>query len=526
MKIIFLVLALFGAALAAEWAIKLESRHDARAFAVEHNLEHIERIGDIDIFRSKTPTDAYANLAEKPGVIWAERQIKKKQYTRGAINDPLYASQWHLARLDAEAAWTQGITGRGVVIAIVDDGLQSAHPDLAPNLNLGLSWDYNGNRRNNPSPNENDGHGTSAAGVAAAAQNNGHCGSGVAPHATLVGVRLISAPVYDYVEAKALSHRNDRVKIYSCSWGPYDSGADLAGPGSVMLQALRDGYLKKGSIFVWAGGNGRRNRDNFFNDTATTEIYTIAIGAVDNRDEQSYYSESGACLFAVTPSSGNRKGIVTTDLMGPYGYSQGECTMSFGGTSSATPLAAGVIALLVQKYPFLDARGVQHIIAKGATKIGHKDWSAPNARGYSHSEKFGFGLLVIPKLLATEPVYNLKPLITADSGYHAVRQMLPTAVRVKVGRRVDFVEQVEVMVEFYSNYRGEVEIFLTNKRGVVSHLAGQRADSHRGLTAWTYTSVRYWGETNEASDEWTLTVKTPPGRGAQLRGYSVKVYGT
>jgi len=508
------------------WSVKLDTITPDE-FAAEHNLRYVTTVaGDIHVFETPQSTEHRLDLASAPNVVWAEKQVARKRYTRSSINDPLYPSQWHLRRIQASKAWDQGITGKGVVIGIVDDGLQRAHPDLAPNWDRADSWDYNDGHRNDPSPKSSDGHGTSAAGVAAAVQNNGHCGSGVAPRARLAGVRLIAKPTYDYVEGQGLSHNADKIKIYSCSWGPYDGGIDLAAPGPVTLQVLRQGFVDKGSIFVWAGGNGRANGDNANYDGYANSIYTIAIGAIDANDQQSYYSESGACLFAVTPSSGAGRGIVTTDLMGDDGYSRGECTMRFGGTSSATPLAAGIIALILEKHPGLNARQVQHMIASSAVKINARDadWSRPNARGYSHSHKYGFGLMSVPELLAATPPSNLPSWKISDSGMLTMREILPRDIHVRLARGVGFVEQIEVFVSFYAHKRGELTVAL-EKAGVESVLMEKHLDAHGGLTNWMFTTVRHWGDTLKDNEELTLKVTAPRGTGAQIRGVRVRVYG-
>jgi len=524
MRVLFLCLLFIVYVLGEHWAVKLDGVTPGE-FAAEHNLEYIDTVvGDVHVFASKTSLTS--NFQSRPGVVWAEKQTRRKHYTRAQINDPLYPSQWHLNRIKAEKAWKDGVTGRGVVIAIVDDGLQHRHPDLAPNWDAGNSWDFNEGHHNDPTPAQTDGHGTSAAGVAAAAQNNGHCGSGVAPQAKLAGIRLIAKAAYDYTEAQALSYHSDKIKIYSCSWGPFDGGVDLAAPGPVMLQALRQGFVDKGSIYVWAGGNGRANGDNANYDGYANSIYTIAIGAVNANDQQSYYSESGACLFAVTPSSGANRGIATTDLMGDSGYSRGECTMRFGGTSSATPLAAGIIALVLQKHSGLNGRQIQHMLAKHAIKISPRDadWSTPNARGYSHSHKFGFGLLSVPELLAAEPPLNLPRWKISDSGLLRMRNILPRELQVRMPRSLEFVEQIEVFVSFYTNKRGDVSIGL-EKNGVESVLMERHRDAHRGPTNWMFTTVRHWGDTLRENEELTLRVNAPRGTGAQIRGIRVKVYG-
>jgi hypothetical protein len=107
---------------------------------------------------------AYASFSTKTrSVSWAEQQVKRKRTLR---SDPLYGAQWHLhdynqdVGVKAEAAWNAGVLGAGVTIAIVDDGLQSSHPDLQANFVGAHSWDFNGNHGNNPGPSSVDAHGT------------------------------------------------------------------------------------------------------------------------------------------------------------------------------------------------------------------------------------------------------------------------------------------------------------------------------------------------------------------------------
>ena len=100
--------------------------------------------------------------------------------------------------------------GSGVVISIIDNGLQSNHPDLSPNFDLSLSWDWCSDV-NDPSPSgdDADAHGTAAAGVAAAAGNNAIDVTGAAFGATLSGQMLTACLNNDQMKSDALSFHND-----------------------------------------------------------------------------------------------------------------------------------------------------------------------------------------------------------------------------------------------------------------------------------------------------------------------------
>jgi subtilisin family serine protease len=193
-------------------------------------------------------------------------------------------------------------------------------------------------------------------------------------------MRLIAAATTDAREAEAMTYLPQLIEIKSNSWGPNDTGILLEGPGPVTLTALQtatsSGRGGKGSIILWAGGNGGDVQDNSNHDGYANSIYTIAIGATDSAGRQSYYSEPGSNLVVCAPSSGitDTLGITTTDRTGTLGYntastaSGGDYANDFGGTSSATPSATGVVAVMLEKNPNLGWRDVQEIVIRTAAR--------------------------------------------------------------------------------------------------------------------------------------------------------------
>ena len=125
--------------------------------------------------------------------------------------------------------------------------------------------------------------------------------------------------------------------------------------------------------------------------------------------------------------------------------------------------------------------------------------------------------------MKTKPI-KLKPQIIGESGPHAYRAILPCKKELILTKAIDFVEQVEVTISFFSNNRGSIEIIL-EKGDVKSVLAEKRNDRHGGLTTWTYTSVRHWGSKSKVGDKWIVHMNTRAGYGSQLRGISIKVHG-
>ena len=512
------------------------------------------------IFEAEEPGGALL-LAEalraQPGVLSAEPQLAKQQAKRFVPNDPLFPSQWHLRNV-GQGGGTSGVDvnvlgvwdafrGTGVVIGIVDDGLQVTHPDLAPAANTAIDWDFNEND-DDPSPDPSwDDHGTACAGVAAARGNNSLGVSGASPEATLVGLRLIGGPSDDAMEAAAMEHRNDLIHLKSNSWGPDDDGYTLEGPGPLMLnalvQAVTSGRDGKGTIITWAGGNGRESNDNANYDGYANSIYTIAVGALSDRGAQASYSEPGACLVVTAPSGSDyRPDITTTDLLGQdgknYPGAYGEVadvdyTQKFSGTSAATPLAAGVIALLLQVNPDLGWRDVQEILIRSATKTSptDSDW-ATNGAGFSFNHKFGAGLVNAGTAVAlAEDWRNLNPQTTLSSNRTGLALAIPDNNSTGVNCSFDFgpapfrVEHVTVTVNITHPYRGDLAITLVAPSGKQSRLAERHDDSGDDYSDWKFMSVHHWGE--NVAGVWTVKVADRrPGNAGTLNVVRVDFFGT
>lgn len=308
-----------------------------------------------------------------------------------AITDPLYSQQWHLHQsnghdINVVKAWELGYTGRGVVVTIVDDGMEHDHPDLKDNYDPEASTDLNGNDRD-PYPNESDPinkHGTRCSGEIGGAINNGICGVGIAYNSKIGAVRMLDGDVTDAVEAGSLGLAPQHIDIYTNSWGPNDDGRTIEGPARLAMQAfengIKNGRGNKGSIYIFASGNGGTS-DDCNADGYANGIFTIAISAIDENNQKPYYSENCASALASTYSSGGGRSITTTDL-------HKRCTSSHSGTSAAAPIAAGILALVLEANPLLTWRDVQHLMVHTSSLITADDSSwHTNKAGFHHSNK-------------------------------------------------------------------------------------------------------------------------------------------
>jgi subtilisin-like proprotein convertase family protein len=308
------------------------------------------------------------------------------------------------------------------------------------------------------------------------------------------------------------------------------------GPGPLVRAALEVGVTRGrdglGNIYVWAAGNGLYYKDNVNYDGYANSPFTIAVGAVDNTGRQAWYSEPGAAMLVTAPSSGSLAGITTTDLFGNPGYSAGDCTTTFGGTSAAAPLVAGVVALMLEANPELAWRDVQHILAKTAVKNdpSDSDW-ATNEAGYQINHKYGFGRVdagaAVEAALTWSPV---APALSLNSKPVNLNQTIPDnnttglTTTLTVSQSMTL-EHVEVVVDISHPYRGDLEIVLISPAGTQSVLAEPRRDSGNNYDSWRFMTVHNWGESSQGT--WTLEVKDKVALDVgQLHSWQLILHGT
>ncbi|XP_006821631.1 proprotein convertase subtilisin/kexin type 7-like [Saccoglossus kowalevskii] len=459
-------------------------------------------------------------LTEHKHIAWFNQQIIRPRVKR-ALNfqDPEYMYQWHLHNpsgmdINVTSVWENGITGKGVTVSVIDDGLEWSNPDILDNYSKEGSWDLNSNDAD-PLPSVDskgqNHHGTRCAGEIAAVPNT-VCGVGVAYGAKVSGIRALDGPMTDSLEATAFNKFMQINDIYSCSWGPDDDGETVDGPHPLAKAALQHGVSAGrkgyGNIFVVASGNGGRYEDNCNFDGYANSIYTITVGAVDERGHMPFYAEECASMLAVTFSSGQspQRSIVTTDwtLDGGTG-----CTMSHTGTSAAAPLAAGLVALMLEARPCLTWRDVQHIIVMTSTLVdeGNSVWFV-NKAGFHHSHQHGFGLLNGWRMVNAAKVWQnvpwmtsfATPTITEEQSISAQTSSLLVSHEVANNDVEEIelytLEHVQVIVSLSHAQRGDLEIRLICPSGTTSVIASKRKKdtSVAGFVDWPFSTVRCWGE--------------------------------
>jgi subtilisin family serine protease len=304
--------------------------------------------------------------------------------------------QWHLRTAKVVNAWNLTTGDPVIAVAVLDDGVDVDHAEFAGKVTV--EHDFENHVADGRPKLASDAHGTACAGVAVA---SGVKASGAAPDCSLIAVRTPSFLGIDD-EARMFEWTADNdADVISCSWGPADgTGATdpLPDPTRAAIHyCLTNGRGGKGIPIFWAAGNGDESvsLDGY---AANPEV--IAVAASTSDETRSWYSDFGPEVDICAPSSGDLSAgeleIFTTDRRGVDGYNSGDAnlgdpagdyTNDFGGTSSATPLAAGVAGLILSANPALTALEVKEVLELTADKIG--DASGYDASG--HSDEFGYG---------------------------------------------------------------------------------------------------------------------------------------
>lgn len=279
-------------------------------------------------------------------------------------------------------------------------------------------------------------------------------------------------------------------------------------------------FLGKGSIYVWATGNGGLVDDDCNCDGYTSSIYTISVGAISSYGLSTYYDEQCSSTMCVTYTGDSHKGneeeykLITTAL-------HHECVKSFRGTSSAAPLAAGIFALVLQANPNLTWRDLQHIVVHTAQKTSPKDdgWKY-NGANILFNHKFGFGSINATALVnaaekwkhvAEQHVCHVKGFKNQEKaflrdGILKVR-MWTDGCAGNTKNRIKKLEHVQVTVSLKHNRRGALSINAISPSGTRSMLLSTRKydKSTAGLDDWEFMTVHFWGE--DPRGRWEIEFK-------------------
>lgn len=362
-------------------------------------------------------------------------------------NDPLFNNQWHHrntgqnggtvdADIDADLAWDITLGNSDIIIAVIDDGFDMTHPDITPNFafNTGeiagngvdddgngftddrIGWDFDGCGTlpcgdNTPDigPNfanpRNPGyHGTAVIGVSSARGGNNLGVIGSCPQCRVIPIEYGGSV---WADGLALGYAQARgARIISCSWGyPIGTATTMS-----VVTAINN-VASNGVTVFFAMNNSNVNDCGAAPDISSLPN-VIGISRATNNDRFDL-SGFGNCMDLLAPSylsplaGGNTiasgrgtLGIVTTDVQGNNGYNSRvwdptltepspppvdarNYTVAFGGTSSATPLTAGVAGLILSVNNGLTPPQVQNLLQDSADKIEHSQGQYSPINGFS-----------------------------------------------------------------------------------------------------------------------------------------------
>lgn len=478
-------------------------------------------------------------------------------------SDPLFHLQWHLLNtgntylsepgndINVVSVWPD-YSGKGVLIGVMDTGIDESHPDLLPNYRADLAWDAQFNVPGGAARYSGDDHGTSVAGLVAAA-NNGLGGVGVAWGAEFTSFRMLlgrglepndPSPRMDegmwIITEKMLQAGAD---VMVNSWGfsiPFGLASYWENIVEIQYEMAAKGRGGLGIATLYAAGNAGNYGADSDDSPLTDNPWVIVVAAGTQYGGVATYSTPGASVLVTAPGSEPRS-MVTTDRQGSAGYNKldGEAgdytdtpTSHFNGTSSATPVAAGVVALMLEANAGLGYRDIQEILVYSSSRVPHifnwtdtpyffngsGDW---NGGALMASHHFGYGSVdahaavrLAESWMKTGTVHNV-----TDPEAQILRSSLVVgagqAAEATASFAADYrVEQMLVEVHLETDHLEAVTIELISPQGTISKILNQppvfdpelHSEKYELPTKLEYplNTVLHWGES--LAGEWTLRI--------------------
>ncbi len=318
---------------------------------------------DVDEYVVRAPALAGATGTGGPAVSGAAENVLAKSLMETGLfqyahpnwtcyptiepDDPLYTSQWHLSKIHAPDAWGLTVGSSTIISAVTDTGIDLLHPDLAAHRVAGYNAPSHTAEADGGDVSDIQGHGTHVAGCAAAAGNNATGVCGPAWNTSIMPVRVSnalngSAALSDILEGArwAVDHG---AKVVSSSYtGVQNAAVQTTGA-----------YIKAGGgLYLYAAGNSNSNWSSFdYPDV-------IIVGATDENDNKAGFSGYGTAIDVAAPG---------TNILSTYIF-QSYATLS--GTSMATPITNGVLALIWSVNPGFTPAEVQGFLFDGCADIG------------------------------------------------------------------------------------------------------------------------------------------------------------
>lgn len=482
--------------------------------------------------------------------------------------DSRFSSQWHLLNtntfgsgdhidINVVDVWDD-YTGAGILVGVVDDGVEYTHPDLAPNYDTSLDHDAVQHDNDAAPSSSDDNHGTAVAGTIGAA-NNDYNVVGVAFDATIAGLRIgynsgdgPSQPAENFNYAVT----ND-FDVLNNSWGYGGFFANSDDFNDPYFYSLRDalentvenGRGGLGAVVVFASGNSGDQGDDANYHNLLNSRYTVTVGAVSESGNLAYFSTPGAPVLVVAPGESVR----TLDREGSAGYSSRDYA-TVSGTSFAAPIISGVAALMLEANPNLGWRDVQEILALTAIRTDANDasWELNaatnwNGGGMHTSRYYGFGLVDALAAVRFAETWteqstsaNEVSVSGSSSPFKTIADLGTTSDTINIGSGIN-IDHVEVTLNLSHSAPVDLIITLISPDGTESQLVVQPGlipgsdttpqDGAAGEDGvpdaninFTLSSTEFWGETGEGT--WTIRVEdTLSNDSGTLISWSLQLWG-
>jgi thermitase len=324
------------------------SENALHAVLAEHGARQHDTIPALEVRIIRVSEKGAAGLLQalqrRQDVEYAE--LDAEAHAIGTANDPYFAngSQWHLAKVQAPAAWDLTTGNLATVIAILDTGVNSSHPDLSGKVLGGYNY-----VAGNTDTSDDNGHGTGVAGTAAPNSNNLVGVAGPAWVNAILPVKVLDANgsgTYSGI-ANGIIYAADRdARVINLSLGGSSSSRTLQ-------DAVNYAWNKKAVIIAAAGNNGT---DAAVYPGACQNV--VAVSATRSDDTLASWSSYGSFVDLAAPG----EGIITLSSSGGYA--------SVSGTSFSSPLTAGVVALMMARNLALTNAQVVDILLKNTDDLG------------------------------------------------------------------------------------------------------------------------------------------------------------
>ncbi len=340
-------------------------------------LEGIEKIEKkdewikVDANGDVRDEDLIERLEDMDDVEYAEENVTF-EITETVPDDPNYSSQWALPKIDAPDAWDSQQGTGNIVVAVLDTGVDWDHVDINSNIwtNTGeiagneidddmngyvddiRGWDFSNNDNN---PDDDNNHGTHVAGIIGAETDNATGVSG-----TIWNVKIMALKCFYSSGTGSLDDAIDALDY------ALDNGADIINMswrGTSYAQSLQDKINElhsNGIIQIVASGNDYRNTENYYPASMNN---VLTVGATVSSDARAAFSNYGYKVEIAAPGD---------DILS---LGRNDTYRTSGGTSMATPYAAGVAALVLDENNALDNEQVMQVLMENSDSFSPDQYS-------------------------------------------------------------------------------------------------------------------------------------------------------